>query len=158
MSTPDAAPGKTSALSYTLVGAQFLLIALLASPPLAFVPDSPGAVLGLSLSIAALALVLYAAASLRAVNFSVLPEPVVGGTLIERGPYRRVRHPMYAAVLLAGAGAVVANGDAIHALWLALLVLVLWIKIGREERLLRARYPGYADYRRRVKALVPGLF
>ena len=158
MSAPDTSPEAASALSYALVGAQFLLIALLASPLDAFVPDSPGAVLGLSLLLASLALALYAAASLRAVNFSVLPEPVADGTLIERGPYRRVRHPMYAAVLLAGAGAVTANGDAVHALWLALLVLVLRIKIGREERLLRARYPGYADYRRRVKALVPGLF
>ena len=157
MSAPGTTSGAASAYSYALVAAQFLLIALLASPLAAFVPDSPGAALGLPLLLAALALALYAAASLRPSNFSVLPEPVADGALIERGPYRRVRHPMYAAVLLAGAGAVIANGDAIHALWLALLVLVLRTKIGREERLLCERYPGYAEYRRRVKALVPGL-
>ena len=155
MSAPEAPSGVGTPYSYALVGAQFLLIALLASPLGAFVPDSPRAAIGLSCLLAAFGLAAAAAASLRRANFSVLPEPVAGGALVERGPYRHVRHPMYAAVLLAGTGAAIANADAAHTLGLLLLGVVLWLKIEREERFLETRYPGYADYRRRVKALVP---
>ena len=120
-------------------------------------PDGLSGVLGVSLVGAGIALALFAAAALRATRFSVMPEPRAGGNLVERGPYRLVRHPMYAAVLLSGLGAALCRGDPSHALWLALLALVLWAKIRREERLLVAAYPAYAGYRRRVRALVPGL-
>ena len=114
-------------------------------------------ILGLLLVGAGVALASAAAVALRRTRFSVMPEPRPGGSLVERGPYRLVRHPMYAAVLLSGLGAALCRGDPSHGLWLALLALVLWAKIRREERLLVAAYPAYADYRRRVGALVPGL-
>ena len=141
--------------SLALVGAQFALLAALAYPPAAFVPHSAHAALGLALALGAVALALLAARAMRATRFSVLPEPRAGGAFVERGPYRRVRHPMYAAALLGGLGAAVAHADAAHAAWLAALGVVLGLKIRREERLLLAAYPGYADYRRRVGALLP---
>lgn len=149
--------GARSPVSIALVIAQFVLIALLASPLSDFVPTSPLRLLGLALLVAGIALALAAARSMRATRFSVLPEPRDGGTLVERGPYRFVRHPMYAAVLLCGFGACIAHGDARHWLWLGLIGIVLWLKIRREERFLLEAYPAYADYRRRVGALIPGV-
>jgi len=150
--------GVGNPVSIALVIAQFVLLALLASPLEGWLPTSPRQAIGGAFLLGGIALALVAAVSMRATRFSVLPEPQSGGTLVEHGPYRFVRHPMYAAVLVCGVGACIAHADARHALWLVLIALVLWLKIRREERLLLDVYPGYADYRRRVRALVPGLF
>ena len=154
----DDSRTRPAPLSYALVAAQFALLALLASPLEALVPATLVDLPGTALAIIAVAIALAAVFAMRARNLSVLPEPVANGTLVERGPYRLVRHPMYAAVLLGGFGAALLHRDALHWLWLALLAPVLVVKIRREERLLAARYPTYADYRRRVSALVPGLY
>jgi protein-S-isoprenylcysteine O-methyltransferase Ste14 len=79
-------------------------------------------------------------------------------SIIRRGPYRFVRHPMYSGALLFVWAAVVSH--------LSLLTLVIGIaftavivaRVFAEERLLRARYPEYHDYTESTKALVPYLF
>jgi len=147
-----------SPVSLALVFAQFVLIALLASPVADFLnPSGAIGMIGLlSIGIGSV-LALAAAAVMRGARFSVLPEPRASGSLIERGPYRIVRHPMYAAVLLFALGACLVHQSPRHLVWSASLGVVLWLKIRREERLLVAAYPNYADYRRRVGAIVPGL-
>jgi protein-S-isoprenylcysteine O-methyltransferase Ste14 len=78
--------------------------------------------------------------------------------LIERGPYRYVRHPIYTGILLALLGTVVLLGE-----WRALLGFVImfvsfWRKLRLEETWLGEHFgPVYADYIRRVKALIPGI-
>jgi protein-S-isoprenylcysteine O-methyltransferase Ste14 len=87
-----------------------------------------------------------------------LPLPPDGARLIEGGPYRIVRHPMYAgAILMAFGWALAARG------WLtlgyaALLFAFLDLKTRREERWLAERFPGYAAYRRRVRKLIPFVY
>jgi len=76
--------------------------------------------------------------------------------LVRKGPYRWVRHPIYAGFAFAIAGtAMVAR----HAWGVAVLVLVivgLLAKMAREERLLAALFPeDHAAYRRRTKRLLP---
>ncbi|MFC7409505.1 methyltransferase family protein [Hydrogenophaga atypica] len=91
-------------------------------------------------------------------NFNIRPEPREGGQLVQEGPYRWVRHPMYGAVLLlaAGAGAWLANATAL-ALWTALLA-VLIAKSKLEEQWLLGHYPLYADYRHRTWRLLPWIY
>ena len=43
-------------------------------------------------------------------------------------------------------------------LWAALLVVFFDIKSRREEAWLAARFPAYADYRRRVRKLIPFIY
>lgn len=59
-------------------------------------------------------------------NFNIRPEPHPDGHLVQEGPYRWVRHPMYGAVqlLAAGAAAWLANAMGV-ALWLALLAVLI---------------------------------
>lgn len=91
-------------------------------------------------------------------NWSAVVQLKHDHELIERGPYRHVRHPIYTGLLLAFLGTAVAIGE-----WRGLLALVIvavsfWRKLRLEERWLGEQFGSvYADYMRRVKALVPGV-
>ncbi len=92
--------------------------------------------------------------SARALGKSMTPypRPRETGELIERGPYRFVRHPIYAAGMLffLGVGLSSSLPATIGALALATL---WWRKAALEEEHLTARFPEYDDYRRRVRWL-----
>jgi protein-S-isoprenylcysteine O-methyltransferase Ste14 len=117
----------------------------------------PASVVSLPLLVAAAALGLWALAANRPGNFNVRPDPKEGGVLIGHGPYRHVRHPMYAAVLLFGAGVTIGFSDAWRWAVFALLAAVLNFKARFEERALTALHPGYTDYARRTPSLIPRL-
>jgi protein-S-isoprenylcysteine O-methyltransferase Ste14 len=78
------------------------------------------------------------------------------GEMFSGGLYARVRHPRYAGMFCAVAGAALLAGTPL--LW---IVLVVWlpfalIVIGLEEKELAARFgPGYEAYRKRVPAFLP---
>jgi protein-S-isoprenylcysteine O-methyltransferase Ste14 len=80
--------------------------------------------------------------------------------LVERGPFRVVRHPSYTGVLLAFVGFALTLGN-----WAALLVVLVPILAAfirrmnvEEEALARALGARYADYMRRTKRLVPFVY
>jgi protein-S-isoprenylcysteine O-methyltransferase Ste14 len=89
---------------------------------------------------------------------TAFPAPIGGAVLLERGPYRLVRHPMYGALTIGAVGL----GLALVNPW-ALAVSVLFpvfftAKAGHEEDLLLRTFPGYREYRSRVPhRLVPWL-
>ena len=75
-------------------------------------------------------------------SFSVLP---ARRTIVASGPYRLVRHPVYACELLMVAACCAAGGGW-RAYWpLALTLLLVVVRIGLEERLL-ACAPAYRAY------------
>ncbi len=78
-----------------------------------------------------------------------------GQTVISTGPYRYVRHPMYAGIIPFVAGTTFLLGS-----WYGLLGLILVagvvFRAVREERVLRQELPGYEEYMARVKyRLIP---
>ena len=85
-------------------------------------------------------------------SFSILPE---ARKLVTHGPYRIVRHPLYAAELFAVAGIAMQHWS----WWVALMVVAqLGVLLGRmhfEEQVLGAEFPEYAAYRARTKRLIP---
>ncbi len=88
-------------------------------------------------------------------NVSVLAQ---ARDVVERGPYRWVRHPLYAGEIVSCLGLAVAAGSpAAAALWLTLCALQAYRALREEQVLLRA-LPGYRGYRARTAALVPGIF
>lgn len=79
-----------------------------------------------------------------------------GHELIERGPYRFVRHPIYTAILAMCLGTAIAAARLSAWLGLVLLFAGFWLKLRQEETLLTRHFPDeYPAYRARVKALIP---
>lgn len=85
---------------------------------------------------------------------------VEGHMLIQDGPYRFVRNPIYTGMF----GMLVATGLAVTQ-WIPLLVAIVlfipgtYIRIRSEERLLRQAFGSeFEAYARRVPALIPGIY
>jgi len=88
-------------------------------------------------------------------NVSVLAQ---ARKVVDRGPYRWVRHPLYAGEIVSSLGLAIAAGSTAAAvLWLTLCALQGYRAL-REEQVLLLALPGYRAYRARTAALLPGVF
>jgi protein-S-isoprenylcysteine O-methyltransferase Ste14 len=82
-----------------------------------------------------------------------------GHHVITTGPYRYIRHPGYAAFILAGISSGLVLGSWWAALLPALLVGAFVRRASREDRLLREELEGYPEYAAKVRyRLVPGVW
>lgn len=140
--------------SYTLVAAQFLVLAgfVLTGPVLA------ERAIFLAVELAGLGIGLWAIVVMRIGSFNIVPDVRKDASLVTRGPYRVIRHPMYTS-LLVGTAALVADDFTFlrFGLWVALL-LVLVVKLRYEEQLLAVAFPGYDAYRKQSRRLIPFLY
>jgi protein-S-isoprenylcysteine O-methyltransferase Ste14 len=80
--------------------------------------------------------------------------------IVDRGPYRWVRHPSYTGLLVLAIGFGLALGN-----WLSLVILVVLPPIVilrrirvEEDQLIAVMGQRYRDYRARTKRLVPGIW
>jgi protein-S-isoprenylcysteine O-methyltransferase Ste14 len=83
-------------------------------------------------------------------SFTPYPVPRVGAPLVESGPFRLVRHPVYGGGLLVFTGISLAHG-LLGLVGTSALAVVWWRKSELEERVLTTRFPAYAAYRQRVR-------
>jgi protein-S-isoprenylcysteine O-methyltransferase Ste14 len=82
-----------------------------------------------------------------------------GHTVVQHGPYRFVRHPMYAARTVLIIGAALMLGSWIALVPAALMAFLLVLRTSLEDRLLTTELPGYREYAKHVpERLVPGLW
>lgn len=82
-----------------------------------------------------------------------------GHELVERGPYRFVRHPIYTGHLLMALGTAIAGGLLVAFVGLLLILAGFCIKLKQEESLLLKHFPDqYPAYKARVRALIPYVF
>ena len=85
-------------------------------------------------------------------SLSIIPE---ARRLVTGGPYRFVRHPLYAAEILAAVAYVLVTPAPLATLVLAPFVLVQLLRSRYEERLLTETYPRYREYAASTPRLVP---
>jgi protein-S-isoprenylcysteine O-methyltransferase Ste14 len=115
-------------------------------------------IIGDSIMLAGLVTAIWAHFSLGS-NWSAAITFKEGHELIERGPYRFVRHPMYTGMLLMVLGTAIAVGRISALVAVTVFFFTVWQKLRQEEALLMKRFPeAYQRYMSRTKVLVPFLF
>lgn len=85
-----------------------------------------------------------------AIAFSRI-QPERDQQVITHGPYRLVRHPVYAGAIAFALGAPLGLGSAWALLPGGVLAALFVARTVREDALLRAQLPGYAEYAARVR-------
>ena len=79
--------------------------------------------------------------------------------VVSDGPYRRIRHPGYAGVIVFYGSALLLLGSLWAFVPFGFLLAVLAVRVMLEERTLRRELPGYAEYANRVRwRLLPGVW
>lgn len=92
-------------------------------------------------------------------NWSPFLEIRKGHTLVTKGPYRFIRHPMYAAIFLIGIGVSLLSANWIVALSYMLPAISLYlIRISDEEKMMIEQFGDeYVKYIKKTGRLIPNL-
>ena len=132
----------------------YLVIGVRQGPEL----DAPAGLrwLGVALVIAGPAFSNWSAQTLGR-HFDLEVEVHGGHEVIDRGPYRIVRHPVYLGIAIHFIGACLATGNLLLIAGTLLVTFpALYLRAAAEERLLRESLgPAYDAYARRVPMLIP---
>jgi protein-S-isoprenylcysteine O-methyltransferase Ste14 len=110
--------------------------------------------IGMAFQVAAIGLMIWARLAFGMRSFHAAANPTAGG-LVTTGPYRWLRHPIYAAVLY-----FVWTAALDHHSWPAFAAAMLVtggaaVRIDAEETLLGRMYPDYIAYSARTARVVP---
>lgn len=111
-------------------------------------------VISIALQVAAVALMIWARVTFGRRSFHAGGDPTEG-ELVTSGPYRYVRHPIYAAVLyFLWAG--VLTHLSVESIGIGFLGIAgVAMRVYVEEKLLRERYPAYEAYAQRTRRFIP---
>jgi protein-S-isoprenylcysteine O-methyltransferase Ste14 len=108
--------------------------------------------------VAGVAFAIWARLTLGA-NWSGVITVKEGHTLVRRGPYCIVRHPIYTGLLTAVAGTALTYRSIRGILAMPIVAFGLWLKTLTEERFMVQEFgEQYLCYKQEVRALVPFLF
>ena len=105
----------------------------------------------------AVALMIWARATFGRRSFHFAANPTSGG-LVTWGPYRWIRHPIYASILLFIAVAIVDHPTASNAALGLIAMAGTAVRMHAEEVLVAAQYPEYREYARATRRLIPGVW
>ena len=108
----------------------------------------------LVVQVLAIALMPWARRSFQPGQFNIHAEPKEG-QMISSGPYQFIRHPMYASALIIIWSGVLGHFTYLNFVIGVIVTVVISIRIMIEEQYLRAHYPGYLDFSRKTKMIIP---
>ena len=112
---------------------------------------------GSLLAVLGFALMIAGASSLGP-SLTAFPRPLAQAQLRTGGPYRIVRHPIYAGILMASVGWALAQRSLAGLAFAVIVFLFFDRKSAFEEEFLRAQFPDYDSYRKRVRKLIPWVY
>jgi protein-S-isoprenylcysteine O-methyltransferase Ste14 len=113
---------------------------------------------GFGLTAGALAMAAWARRRLGAF-WSNRIEIKQGHRLIQDGPYRLIRHPIYLGLIVAAAGSAIADGDVGAVVGFIMIAGSFILKLRREERFIASAFGAeWTAWRIRTWALVPYLY
>jgi protein-S-isoprenylcysteine O-methyltransferase Ste14 len=113
--------------------------------------------IGIAIQIAAVLFMIWGRTTLGLRSFHAGANPTAG-KLITTGPYRIVRHPIYAAILYFVWTAGISYPSILNITLVLVATGALLVRIFAEEHFLRARYPEYEAYSARTKRVIPYIF
>ena len=126
------------------------LISVFAGDP---VEDVPGLLfaraVGLLVAVAGAAVSTWAGLQ-HGTRLTPFPRPIDDMPLIDRGPYRYVRHPIYSGIIIFTLGVGLAYANPVTLLSSVTFLVFFMAKTGYEEDLLVEHIPGYRQYRSAV--------
>ena len=111
----------------------------------------------ISVQVLALVLFLWARVTFGRRSYHVVADPTEGG-LVTGGPYRYIRHPIYAAFCLFTSAGVAAHWSWSAGLCGGLVLGSAVLRIFCEESLVAARYPEYARYAVTTWRMIPFIY
>lgn len=88
----------------------------------------------------------------------ITPEPTKGTKLITAGPYKYIRHPMYATVISISLVWILFDFTYVRLVVYLLLVINMVIKMYYEENILRNSLEGYKEYMSHSKRIIPFIY
>jgi len=121
-------------------------------------PMFTGNVIAFGVQLLGVALGTWAILVMSKSKINIAPVPRVGSTLINGGPYRYLRHPMYLSLLLIFAPMLINNNSFIGWAVFALFFLNLILKLSYEEQLLLQTFERYKDYQKYTWKLIPWIY
>ena len=107
------------------------------------------------LEISGIALGLWAMVVMGLGNINITPLVKKEARLVTSGPYAAIRHPMYAALLLAAWPLIIDSYSLIRLSAGLILTVDLGVKLLYEEHLPRKHFAGCDAYARTTKRLIP---
>lgn len=105
----------------------------------------------------AVALMIWARITFGFRSFHATAEPTEG-RLVTEGPYRFVRNPIYAAVLMFAWAGIFAHPSWESFLLGMAIAVGTGLRLFSEEAMLRERYPEYAAYANKTRRIIPYIF
>jgi protein-S-isoprenylcysteine O-methyltransferase Ste14 len=134
------------------VFATFLPFAI---PLLSRPSDNPNVLLLASMvTIFGIAIAIYSLSTLGR-SFSIIPQ---ARKVVQTGPYKLVRHPVYLGELISIFGVVLARPSTIAMAIYCLLTALLIYRALQEEKLLVGIFPEYETYSLKRARFIPGIF
>ena len=90
-------------------------------------------------------------------NWSLLASIKEGHKVVNNGPYKLIRHPMYSSMTLVvwGSGLLIANYLILA--FTPIVFIIYYIRSRKEEALLREEFPEYNQYAHDTKMFIPGI-
>ena len=113
--------------------------------------------IGQAIQVASFALMIWARISFGSRSFHFAANPTQGG-LVTSGPYRYLRHPIYAAILFFIWAGALSHLSAIDVVLALTITVSTAVRIFTEEKLVVAMYPEYQEYASHTKRIVPFVF
>jgi protein-S-isoprenylcysteine O-methyltransferase Ste14 len=115
----------------------------------------PFAILSVGIVLLGLFVLIWARRALGS-SWNAIAESTENQHIVQAGPYRHIRHPMYTGFLAMVLGSAMAYGHLLGVLILAVFIAGFWVKANQEELILKRTIgPIYKEYWQKTKAFIP---
>ena len=128
---------------------------------LAFLLTTPFMAVGLGWKIMELlggVIGVWAIVVMNGSKIHIMPKPRAGAILMKKGPYKIIRHPMYAAIILTLTPLIITHFDWMRFWILSVLYINLIFKLTFEESLLLEYFEDYSSYRKTTWRILPYIY